>query len=306
VRSSFNTKSLFRYSSSILIVTGAGLSAGLVTFAAWLVSGNVVWLNWFFQWPWIALMAGFAALQSWLGFTVRRAFLPDEPLCWAWTLIAFSAACDFLGAVCVQWMSSGSALNPLTHSSWWSNELAIEIRQFGLIVGGTLRYALLAVGLWYVLRIYRKAGFLGRLAAIDWLMFIIVLGYVFNEARDVVVAIGRGKSPGVPEILGWPVDPLLCLLLVESRLLARSIQRMGTGSIGRCWRAFTIGILLIWLGDLGLWVAQSGHFPWHWGSLGWYAWLPAAGAFAAAPAFQLEAVQQAMEQRRHAFPADAG
>lgn len=295
-----------RRSSLILIVTGAGLSAGLVTFTAWLVTGSVAWISWFFQWPWIVLMVGLAALQAGLGFTVRRAFLPDEPLYRAWSLIAFSATCDFVGAVSVQWMSSGSALNPLTHSSWWRQELAIEIRQFGIIVGGTLRYTLLAAGLWYVLRIYRKAGFLGRLAAIDWLMLVIVLGYVFNEARDLVVAMGHGKSPGLPEMLGWPVDPLLCLLLVESRLLARSIQRMGAGSIARCWRAFTIGILLIWLGDLGIWVAHSGHFPWQWGSFGWYAWLPAAGAFAAAPAFQLEAVQQAMERRRHAFSAETG
>ena len=282
----------------ILIVTGVALLAGLVTFAAWLVTGRVVWISWFFRWPWIVLMVGLAAIQAWLGFTVRRVFLPDEPLYGAWSLIAYSAVCDFLGAVLIQWMSSASALNPLTHSSWWKQELAIEIHQFGLMVG-TLRYALLAAGLWYVLRIYRKAGFLGRLAAMDWLMLVVVLGYVFNEAREVLVAMRHGKSPGLPEILGWPVDALLCLLLVESRLLARSIQRMGAGSIGRCWRAFTIGILLIWLGDLGIWVAQSGHFPWQWSSLGWYAWLPAAGAFAAAPAFQLEAVQQAMEQRRH-------
>jgi len=287
-----------RCSSTILIVTGVGLSAGLATFAAWLVTGNQIWFTWFFQWPSIVLMVGLAALQSWLGFTVRHAFLSDEPLYWAWSLIAFSAACDFLGAVSVQWMSSGSALNPLTHFSWWGPGHAIEIHQFGQIVGGTLRYALLAAGLWYVLRIYRKAGFLGRLAGIDWLMLILVFAYLCNEAREVVVAMGRGKSPSLLEILHWPVDPLLCLLLAESRLLARSIQRMGAGSIGRCWRAFTIGILLIWLGDLETWVALSGHFSWQWGSLGWYAWLPAAGAFAAAPAFQLEALQQAMQQRR--------
>jgi len=88
-------------------------------FAAWLVTGNPVWVNWFFEWPWIVLMVGLAALQAWLGFSVRRVFLPDEPLYRAWSLIAFSAACDLLGAISVQWASSGSALNPLTYSSRW-------------------------------------------------------------------------------------------------------------------------------------------------------------------------------------------
>ena len=153
--------SLGRGSGSILLVTGAGLLVGLGTYAAWLVTGSVAWIGWYFQWPWIVLMVGLAALESGLAFTVRRAFLPDEPLYRAWTLIAFSAACDFLGAVLGQWMSSQSVLNPLTHSSWWRQEQAIEIRQFGILVGGTLRYALLAAGLGCVLLIYRKAGFLG-------------------------------------------------------------------------------------------------------------------------------------------------
>lgn len=295
VASSLRLKAFAPHSKWILIVTGAGMSAGLATLAVWLVTGSLDWITWFFQWPWTVMMVGLSALQTWLGFSVRRAFLPDEPLHLAWSLIAFSATCDLLGAIAVQWLSSPAAVNPLIHASWWGPQMAAEIRQFGLIMGGTLRYTLLAAGLWYVLRIYRRAGFLGRLAAIDWFLLLLVSGNVINEAIEVAAAVGRGKSPSLPEVLGWPVDLLLCLLLAETRLLARSIQRMGAGSIGRCWRAFTIGILLIWLGDLELWVARSGHFPWQWASLGWYVWLPAAGAFAAAPAYQLEAVNQAMK-----------
>jgi len=280
----------------ILIVTGAGVSLGLASFAAWRTTGDALWLNLYFQWPAPVLMVGLAAVEAWLSLSVRRAFLPVEPLYWAWTLIGASAACDLLGNVCSQWLSSGSPLNPLLHSAWWSQDQAQELRQFGLVMGGLLRYFLLAAGLLAVLRIYRKAGFLGRLAATDWVLLGIVVTYVAKETGEVVLALYHGKSPGISEILGWPVDPLLLVLLFETRLLARSVQRMGKGAIGQCWKAFSIGVLLVWLGDLGLWATVWRHLPWEWAALGWYVWLPAGGAFAVAPAYQLEAIEHAMNE----------
>lgn len=278
------------------MVTSVGVAAGLASFAGWLATGNQFWLTIFFQGPGLVLMVGLAAVQAWLSITVRGAFLPDEPLHLAWTLIAASALFDFLGAVCTQWLGSTSVLNPFLHAPGWPPGTVLELRQLGLTVG-TLRYGLLAAGLVYVLRIYRKAGFLGRLTTVDWLLIVVVFAYLVDEGRDVVLAIGRGKSPGWREILAWPVDPLMFLLLCETRLLARSIERMGTGIIGRCWKAFTIGILLVWLGDLGNLATTWAALPWQWTSFSWYVWLPAAGAFAVAPAYQMDAIDQAMQAR---------
>lgn len=286
-----------RRSGWIRITTATGLALGLASFAAWRITGNTVWLSLFFQWLWPLLMVGLTAVEARLSLAVRHAFLPDEPLYLAWSLIGSSAVCDFVGSLCTQWLSSASPLNPLVRAAWWSASAAQELRQFGSIVGGTLRFALLSAGLLVVLRIYRKAGFLGRLKTIDWFLAAGVLLYVANETRELIVAIQHGKSPNLLEILGWPVDPLLCVLLFETRVLARSIQRMGTGYIGHCWIAFTLGILLVWLGDLGIWATAFGHLSWEWTSLGWYVWLPATGAFAIAPAYQLEAIEQAMHER---------
>ncbi len=290
-------KLVSRRSTWIVAVTGGGALLGVASFIAWQATGSQRWLDLFFQGPGLVLMVALPAVQVWLSLAVRGAFLPDEPLHAAWSLIAFAAVCEFLGSVWVQWLSSRSPLNPLLHTVWWAPNTPSEIRQIGLFVGGTLRYALLSAGLLAVLRIYRKAGFLGRLGVIDWIPMGLVLAYVLNEAVELAAAIRRGKSPGLFEMLGWPVDPLLCLLLYQTRLLARSIERMGKGSIGRCWRSFSIAILLVWLGDTGIWATAFGHLPWEWTSLSWYVWLPAAGAFAAAPAYQLEAIAEAMRER---------
>ena len=282
------------HSKWILLLAAGGTLLGLLSFATWLATGNALWLDLFFQGPGLILMVGLAAVQVGLSLSVRQAFFPDEPMYLAWSLIGLSAVCDLLSAISVQWLSSASPLDPLQHVRGWSPDAAHLIRQMGLIVGGTFRYALLCAGLLVVLRVYRKAGFLGCLAPTDWVLLGLVLAYLVYETRTVMMAVAGGKSPGWREMLGWPVDPLLFVLLFETRLLARSIRHMGAGAVGHCWQAFTIGILLVWLGNLGSQAASWSNLSWEWAALGWYVWLPAAGAFAIAPAYQLEAIRRAM------------
>ena len=172
------------------------------------------------------------------------------------------------------------------------------------MLGGSLRFAFLAAGLFLSLRSYRKSGFLARLAVIDWVFLAATGAFVLREASDVIFAMQHGKHPSTAEVLGWPTDPLLWLLLAESMLLYRSVCQMGPGWIGRCWKAFSLGVALIALGDIAIWATNYGYLPWPWSSLGWYIWLPAAAAFAMAPAYQLEAVWRAYAVRGRAHPSD--
>lgn len=57
--------------------------------------------------------------------------------------------------------------------------------------------------------------------------------------------------------------------------------------------AFSAGIILTCLGDIGMWASHYGYLPWPWTSLAWYLWLPAASCFALAPACQLQALHRA-------------
>jgi hypothetical protein len=171
--------------------------------------------------------------------------------------------------------------------------MSIAASEFGHLFQGTLRFSLLAAGLLAVLRLYWRSGFLGRLRAFDWVVIGAFSVYCLQEARGVFEALIAGKHPGWSEILGWPVDPLLALLLAEALLLHRSVQRTGVGLIGRCWHTYSTAIALVLVGDFLLFATAYGYLPWPWSSLSWYVWVPAGAAFALAPAYQLEAIHSA-------------
>ena len=158
-------------------------------------------------------------------------------------------------------------------------------------------------GLWLVLRVYRRAGFLARFTARDWLLLAPFAAFVIREGTDVVAAINHGRRLGSAELLHLPVDPLLLVLLGEALLLFRSVRMMGGGWIGKCYAAFSAGIFLVLLGNAAIWATAWGYLPWPWSALGWYVWIPAAGAFALGPAYQLEAMQHATSGHPRAYPA---
>jgi hypothetical protein len=270
---------------------------GIAAMAAWGITGNVRWVEFYFRVPGAFVLVFLSATSLILCRRVQREFSPAEPMYRAWYLIFISAACDLIGAIFVQFLSASQAYNPLAYAHWWSPELAVSLRQFGQVIGGSLRFAFLAAGLFQALRIYRKFGFLARLTIADWALLAAAGAYVLREAADLAYAIHNGKHPSTGEILGWPTDPLLWILLAESILLYRSVHQMGPGWIGRCWRAFSLGVSFIVLGNAALWATAYGFLPWPWSSIGWYLWLPAAAAFALAPAYQLDATHRAYNSR---------
>jgi hypothetical protein len=268
------------------------LAAGVVAFAGWRLTGNDAWVERFFRVPGSLLIVALASAQLWLSSRIWAELLPGDPLRGAWLLIGLSAACDLCGAIAAQALGD-PGLRLLAYVPGLPPSVPGIARQCGLVLGGACRFALLTAGLLAALKIYRKAAFLGRLKAPDWVLLAVFGGYIVREAADLVAAIRAGRHPGFFEAIGWPVDPLLALLLAEALLLFRSTQRMGSGWISSCWRAFSVGIVLILLGDAAIWAAAYGYLPWPWSALEWFVWTPAAGAFALGPAYQLEAIQHA-------------
>jgi hypothetical protein len=243
---------------------------GIGAFVAWRITGNIAWVVEFFQVPAALIMVGLAILEVWLCLYAVNQFSADDLLHRGWMLIAGSAGCQLVGAVYSQILGVPSRLNPLTYE-----------------------VVLLAGGLSFALMAYRRAGLYGRLSPLDWAVLVGFGAYIARNVADVVAAMQAGKKPDIWEMLGWPTDPLLWLLLAEALVLFRSAQQMATGRIGRCWKAFAAGIFLTSLGDVGMWAANYGYLPWPWSSLTWYLWLPAAAAFARAPALQVEVIREA-------------
>jgi hypothetical protein len=281
----------------IQVFTATYLAAGLVALVAWRITGNVSWVEYYFRVPGAFVLVFLAAASLVLCRRVQREFSPAQPMYRAWRLIVISTVCDLTGALFTQFLSVPMALNPLAHTSWWSPALAAWLRQFGQSAGGSLRFAFLAAGLFQALRVYRKSGFLAGLTVPDWALLAAAGAYIVREATDLIYALRLGKHPAPAEVLGWPTDPLLWILLAESILLYRSVHQMGPGWIGRCWQAFSLGISFIVLGDVAIWATAYGFLPWPWSSIGWYLWLPAAAAFALAPAYQLDAIYRAYTSR---------
>ena len=274
-------------------MTTAYLALGLATFAAWLLTGDDSWVSGFFHLPGALVALWLSASSLVLGDRARSCFAAGEPMHSVWSLFRLSAACDLTGAVATQLLASESPLNPLYRRSFWSDDFADRLRQTGLILGGTCRYALLAWALWYALQAYRRSGLLARYRATDHLVLCAMGAYVIYEMFEVITAVRGGLKQTVAQIAGWPVDPLLWFLLAQALLLQRSAREMGAGWIGRCWKALSAGVMLVALGDIALLAARLGYLPWPYSALEWYIWLPAGAAFALAPAFQVEAVAHA-------------
>jgi hypothetical protein len=276
----------------ILTVTAVYLAGGLVI-GLWDPTTELRWLVSYTRGPGALLLVSMAIAGFWFSYRVSQQFSPGEPLLTGWRLIALSGAFDTLGAIVVQILAVDSVLNPLTVGAWWSPGLATDIGEWGRFMGGPCRMLVLAAGLLFVLEVYRRSGFLARLLARDWIIVGAMTTYVLAEAWAVYVAIKSGKQPGLGEILHYPTDPLLLLLLGQALLLYRSVGEMGAGWVGRCWKAFSIGVILISIGDLLSLAEAYGHIQWPWSAIDWFVWYPAAAVFAAAPTFQLEAMMVA-------------
>lgn len=274
-------------------IAAAYLTIGILAFAVWQLTANEAWVDEFFRVPAALLMVFLALLEFWLSVAVIHHFSADDLLRPGWTLISCSAGCQFVGMICSQVLGVRSRINPLEVISGAEQFLIPLMRNVGLLIGGSFRFALLAAGLHFALKAYKQSGLLGRLARTDWVVFGGFGFFIVRNVVDVVVAMRQGKTPDVWEVLGWPVDPLLLLLLLQAFLLLRSTQEMSNGRIGLCWKAFSVGVFLTALGDIGVWATNYGYLPWPWSALTWYVWLPAAAAFARAPAFQLEVIRNA-------------
>ena len=117
---------------SILAFVSAYLTVGLLAFAYWQFTGNITWVEEYFRLPGALALVFLAAAELLFCVRVRREYSPAQPMRKAWNLIVISAGCDFAGALFVQILSAQTALNPLSHTAWWSASEAASLRAYGL------------------------------------------------------------------------------------------------------------------------------------------------------------------------------
>jgi hypothetical protein len=266
----------------IWLGTGLHLFVALLSYLAWMATGNELWITFFFRYQGALFLLLCSGAGVWLSLAVWRQFSPSDAMKPAWALILLSFICRFSGDILLHALSGGS------------NQ---ALKEIGQVIGGPGSMVLLAGGLLLVLRVYRRLGLLARLRTFDYALLVAVIGYTLLFTYDLLSWLGESPAPVTTlKAINWLSDPLLSLLLFEAIFIRRSVIQMGSGLISRCWGAFTAGIFFTSVGDMGIWAVAQGYLQWPQSSITWYVWFLASAAYALGPAYQSKAMSHATEE----------
>jgi hypothetical protein len=289
--------------SGLLWLTSVHMTVSAIVFILWRIRGDNVEIDAFFRYQGSLFFVLCAAAELWLAWIAFRQFSPGEPMRLAWLLITFASFYRFVGYLFSKILNAESYLNPVflvlgTRSA----SLYQAFEQFGLLIGGPLSMAVLAVALFMILRILRRLGILSHLRPLDFLLITVVLAFTIRQAYEIAEWVHRTPAPvDAYKVLSWPSDVLLSILLIEAILIRRSAVNTGWGLLAKSWGAFSLGILLTSLGDIGLWAAAQNYLPWPHNSVTWYIWFLASAAYALGPAYQVEACRRAIREAAFAY-----
>jgi uncharacterized membrane protein len=273
------------------------LTLGMIVYAHFLVTGRYVLLGWYFSALGSLFFLVMAATECCLAMVCRSWFDSDEPMRLAWGMIACAALARLAGSL-LRAVSDG-------HLPWgyWHQlsqpfgGLFASLSQLGLVVGGPLSMAFLAIGLGRVLAIQRKFHFAGSLTRGDKALLVLVVAFSISQLSINLPLLWNHPSLGT--MLLWLSDPLLSLLLIEAILVRRSVIRMGQGLVAKCWGMFVLAIVITSAGDAAIWASSHNLLSESATALSWYIWFAAAAAFASAPAYQLAAISLTREDSVH-------
>ncbi len=284
--------------SGILWLTGIQMASSALTVVLWRLTANDSWIDLFFKYQGCLFFIVCAALEAYLAWSAFRQFSPGEPMRAAWLLIAIGSLYRLTGFIFTQTLSVESYLNPL-FLVFGSLDASVSstCRRFGLLVSGPLHMALLAAGLFLILRILRRLGILSRLRLPDRFLLAGVAAFGVRQLYEFSVWLRSAPAPyDFYKLLSWAIDPFLCVLLFEAVLIWRSAADTGWGLLARSWRAFAAGIFLTSLGNMGLWATAQSYLPWPYSSITWYVWFLASAAYALGPAYQVEAYRRTLRE----------
>jgi hypothetical protein len=284
--------------SGILWLTAVHMTVCAAIFVYWRIGGENAKIELFFKYQGSLFFLICAAAEVCLAWTAFRQFSRGEAMRIAWLLIAFASFYRLIGTVFSKILNTESYLNPiflLLGAREKSFYLACE--RVGLLIGGPLSMAVLAAGLFVVLRVLRRVGILSRLRLPDYFLITAVAAFTIRQASEIINWIRITPPPyDAYKVLGWASDPLLSVLLFEAILIRRSALETGWGLLAKSWGAFSLGIFLTSLGDIGLWATAHNYLPWPYNSVTWYVWFLASAAYALGPAYQVEACRLAFRE----------
>lgn len=286
----------------IVVTTVVVTVLGVLAAIPWMVTGNLTTLRLFFDGPGELFLGAMPVLELVLCLLVLRSFSRGDPMRAAWILILAAAACHAVGGVLAHILGTPSLVKMLKWAWTPGHDGIALMRRAGLALAGPFEMALLCLGLFAALRVYRQAGVWARLKRMDWVLLALVSAFTVFQLYQVGVALRSGKHMDPIETIELANDPMLCVLVMAAILLHRSAVSLGRGLIARCWAAFAMAILFTSIGDMGIWAVAYGYIPWPYAAITWYIWFPSAAAYALAPAYQVAALRRAARVQTYAPP----
>jgi hypothetical protein len=291
--------------TSILWLTAIHMAVSAVIFIFWRISGDNTRIELFFRYQGSIFLVVCAAIELLLAWIAFRQFSQGEPMHAAWMLIMLAALYRFIGYFFSKILNSDSCLNPI-FLIFGSQDASFNktCERFGLLVSGPLNMLVLAAGLYLILRNLNRLGMLSKLCTLDYVLITGVAGFTIRQAYEIVTWVQVTPAPyDLYKVLSWSSDPLLSILLIEAILIRRSAVQTGWGLLTKSWGAFSLGIFLTSLGDIGIWATTNHNYlPWPYSSITWYVWFLASAAYALGPAFQVEACRRAYREAAYIPP----
>jgi hypothetical protein len=142
--------------------------------------------------------------------------------------------------------------------------------------------------------VFHGFGFRSRLRIADWA----IVGIMVQLTTCCLVeAAIEALSGGPLDTRSWIViagHSIGCVLFLEAVRLRKAAQSIRGGLVSRVWMALIWGVLLTGFGDIVLWVIPHVTQSWPMAIIESLVRIPAAGAFALAPAYLLAAQRRAV------------
>jgi hypothetical protein len=265
--------------AQVFLVTGA--------LARWFATGEQEGAVYFLRHQGHYLLIGLAVAQYLLAVAAWRLFERGHPMRSAWLFLMGASGFRLL-ALAVTSFFGGLASGDAQTTAGASVSPAPAIREVGLAITNPLSLALLAMGLFVVLKLHKQVGLLRRPALLDSVLLVVVGAFLAGRFYLLV----RWPAP-ILNGFSWTRDPLLALLLFQAILIRRSPLHEDGGLIGRSWGAYPVAILLTCVGDMGISLAGVSSATWHYFYLSSCLWALASLAYALGPAYQVEAILRA-------------
>lgn len=286
-------QSLHWLRTNLLWTNTALLVIGTLVILDYWLSKEVQILRGFFAYVAGPFYVGCGVIETYFAWKAAKGFGRGEGLRLPWLLLTGAGACHVMIHLLANVFNQESFVNPLyLFLGEVPSSLANELRFVGLTYIGDLRFVLVGVAFWLVLRAEKRVGLQWALTTKEvGILFLAGLWLGIHAATAILWA-QQGHEPlTVDKFFSWTRDFLLVGTLIMAVFIRSSLKPLEPGMIARAWRCYVWGVFLTCMGNAGIWATNYSVLPAPYTDLFWLIWFPQMTMFAIGPLWQYQAMR---------------